>query len=249
MIRREGEAKETVSVTETKPAAKPVRISTDNAVIGAAKNVLEKQAGVNVIEKTVLEKKHWVIMGCSVGAMVVLFLISFFVGMNRNRSLQALEREIGYYENQISLAETTKKTKEDLAEKQIAGLNTEQFAHDSDVIAEALSQMLIWDGGGMDAVRDSTRNTFEMSDENRVMTAFYGGSSYESSFDSVEVYCRKPDERMRSYGSVVSWTVITEEGEQIPKQALFLCSINQADELSALDVWTVETVPGLEIEE
>lgn len=213
-----------------------VSIPSESRAVTAAKSVAGK-AGVNVIGKHGIERKHMVMMAGGIAFLCVSFLVSGLVGHSRSSKLSAMDAEIAGYQNQIAMSRSVGTSERQQSNAMATGFSQERFEHDCEVIESSLGSMLNWEPGGMDVVRDAARNLYGLTDANTLLTAFYPASAVGSRFDSVTVYCRKPDEALRSYGCEVVWTVTDADGNRTAKSALLLCSVNDEDRLSAMEVW------------
>lgn len=234
-IKIEGSDNKPVTVTEQEEpfVKKPVsiKVPANNEAGRVAKRVLRNKANMNVIEKHKLEKPHFVAMGASLGAMVVLLIISGIVKGNRQKVLDGLFYDINKLNNQLTIQESagTYHDKAVSAKTQV-GLDSAQLAHDTEFIRSHLSGMLTWNTGELQNHWETARATYGLSGDNStVARAFFPGDFNASTFNDVTVYCINTNAASRGYACVVNWTIVDNYGDQVPQTAILTCNVTGSD--------------------
>lgn len=204
-----------------------------------AKQVLEEKVSVNVINQKKITKNQIAAMAVCGVACIAVFILSGRVTSSRANSLALLDQQISQLQSQSVLQQSAVQIEEVQQQNAVSGLDDAVLAADTLVIEENINTMLTWTDGGMSVTRDGAIQAYGLDEDSRVVNVFYINEAYSSAVDSVTVYCRRPNPELRSYACEVDWTITAADGITERRHALFLCSVNTSNELTALDAYLV----------
>ena len=75
--------------------------------------------------------------------------------------------------------------------------------------------------------------------DNGMGATFYPDSAYASTFSDVTIYCLNQGKGVGRYACEVNWMMVTDEGVQMPRTAMMICTVN-GETLSNIEVWPVQ---------